>query len=84
VFLRADDPALADVDRDGRTDVVISHSELPGFPLAWYEAADPGNGPWIEHVVRAVCDYCRSLHVADFNANGRTDILTGGMHTSRQ
>lgn len=75
---------VADVDGNGRNDVVLSHSEYTGYPVAWYSASDPRNGPWTEHVIVPVCDACHNLQVADFNGDGKQDVLYGGMITSEE
>jgi len=41
---------VADIDGNGKTDVVISHSESPDYPISWYSAEDP-EGIWIEHII---------------------------------
>ncbi len=74
--------AVADIDGDGREDVLLSHSELPGFPVSWYSATDP-RGAWTEHVVTPACDYCHNLQAVDFNGDGYVDVLAGGMIQSQ-
>lgn len=72
----------ADVDRNGTVDVVLSHSELPGYPVSWYSASDPKNGPWVEHVITPSYDLCHTLQVADFDLDGHQDVLAGAMADS--
>lgn len=71
--------AVADINADGHLDVVLSHSELPGYPVSWYSAVDPVSGPWTEHVIVPECDYCHNLQVRDFDGDGDADVLAGGM-----
>ncbi len=70
---------VADMNKDGRLDVVIAHAEKAGFPVAWYEAPlDPKGGPWAERVIGRI-DKCHSLKVADFDNDGDWDVLVGEM-----
>lgn len=73
---------VADVDGDGDQDVLLSHSELPGYPVSWYETDDPKNGPWVEHVVTPSFDLCHTLQAADFDRDGDMDVLAGAMADS--
>lgn len=75
---------VADVDGDAALDVVFSHSEYTGYPVSWYSASDPHNGPWTEHIIVPVCDDCHNLQAADFNDDGYIDVLYGGMPQSAQ
>jgi hypothetical protein len=75
--------AVADMDGDGSNDVILSHSERAGYAVAWYHSATPhGAGPWIKQPV-AVVDYCHTLQAADFDLDGKMDLLVGGMIQSR-
>ena len=72
---------VVDVDKDGRLDVLLSHSERPGYPVSWYEASDPKNGPWTEHKIAQV-DYCHTLQVVDMDNDGDLDVVVGEMPKS--
>jgi hypothetical protein len=72
---------VADIDLDGRNDVVLSGEESDAG-VAWYRSADPHAGPWQKTVVAEGYSGVHSLGVADFNDDGRPDILAGEMHTS--
>ena len=75
--------AVGDIDGDYALDVLLSHSELLGYPVVWYSAADPVNGPWVAHEITPQCDYCHNLSAGDFNNDGLTDVLLGGMPQSQ-
>jgi hypothetical protein len=51
-------------------------SEKPGYPVSWYEASNPKNGPWTEHVV-GYLDYCHTLQAGDMNNDGHIDVVVG-------
>lgn len=77
--------ALAEMNRDGRIDVVLSASEGVGG-LSWFEApADPRTAKWIEHRIETGdgLEGAHSLQVADFDSDGDLDVLAAEMHTSR-
>jgi hypothetical protein len=67
---------VKDINNDGRADIIFSHSEKTGFPVVWYESADPKGGPdaWTKHKV-GVIDYCHSLRGADMDLDGDIDIV---------
>ena len=70
---------VADMNKDGCLDVLLSHSEKAGYPVSWYEGpADPKKGTWKEHVIGQV-DKCHNLKVADFDTDGDLDVLAGEM-----
>jgi len=72
-----------DFDGDGTNDTAFSHSERAGQAVAWYRAAAPRvDGSWRKQPV-AVVDYCHTLQAADFDGDGRVDLLVGGMVQSR-
>lgn len=75
----------ADMNKDGRADVVLSVSEGNG-PLSWFESPeDPRTGTWVEHPVeQGILEGSHSLQVADFDGDGKPDVLTAEMHTSRK
>ncbi len=74
-LLGAYDVDVADFDRDGRPDVVASSWRL-GNQFVWYQ--NPGAGvetEWKAHVIDANQTETRTVSVADFNRDGRPDVL---------
>ena len=68
---------VADMNLDGRPDVLLAHSEKPGYPVSWYAApVDPKKDPWTEHVIGWM-DKCHNLKVADFDLDGDPDVMAG-------
>ncbi len=70
--------AAGDINNDGLNDIVISESEQYGHPLTWFE--NPGmpdtSSHWQAHIISNL-DHLHSLRLADFNADGNLDIMTG-------
>ncbi len=67
---------IKDLNNDGKHDVILSHSEKTGFPIAWYESDNPKGGPgaWKKHEV-GVVDYCHTLRGGDIDLDGDIDIV---------
>jgi hypothetical protein len=73
---------VADMNRNGRPDVVLARSEGEG-KLSWFESpADPVSSRWTEHVIDESVDFAHSLAVCDMNNDGQPDIVTAEMHQS--
>lgn len=68
---------MADINGDGRLDVVATDSEHPDSGIFWFGApADPA-GQWIRHKVDSGYNGLDSLSVADMNKDGNPDIIIG-------
>jgi hypothetical protein len=68
---------VADMNLDGRPDILISNSEKPGYPVCWYECpGNPLSEKWEEHVIGQT-DYCHTLLTADPDHDGDPDVITG-------
>ena len=72
---------ITDLDADGRSDIVVTPAEYGSkyMPVAWYSRPANKEAPWVEHVIEARIQQAHSLKVADFNGDGRLDVVTGGM-----
>ncbi len=66
-----------DINGDGRVEIFISHSERKEYPLAWYSAKDPRNGPWEEHVIAENMTATHTIQVFDMDCDGDYDVLAG-------
>lgn len=77
---------IADINKDGRPDVVLSPSELKGnfYRLSWFEGPEDTRSPnWSEHVIadRVEC-VIHGLVTADINGDGLVDVVSAEMHQS--
>jgi hypothetical protein len=70
---------VADLNQDGRLDVILSHSEKPGYPVIWYENADVGQNRWVAHTVADTYDYCHTLLAEDIDLDGDQDVIAARM-----
>jgi len=75
---------VADMNKNGRLDVVLTRSE-GHYRLSWFEAPlDSKIGGWTEHVVDDSVDFAHSLVICDMNNDGEPDIVTAEMHQSQR
>ncbi|MEX1238962.1 MAG: VCBS repeat-containing protein, partial [Cyclobacteriaceae bacterium] len=78
--LKADRIAVADINGNGKADVVVTEGRIPGqgpnANLFWFERpSDPFQENWTRHHV--VTQYSlNNLDVADMNGDGHADIIT--------
>lgn len=69
---------VADINCNGRLDVVVTDSEGEDSAVFWFEApADPVKGEWVRHEVGRGYNGLDSLSVADMNQDGLPDIVIG-------
>jgi hypothetical protein len=74
---------LADVNGDGRLDIVLTPAELAGqeYKIAWYEAPADPRSPWNEQVIiEPIEAVIHALAVGDFDQDGRIDVAYAEMH----
>lgn len=72
----------ADIDRDGRMDIVVVKAEGGDGDLSWLSCAgDPRQSTpkdWTEHVVKQNVGQMHHVECHDFDGDGDSDILVGG------
>ncbi len=81
--------ASADMNNDGRLDVVIAHAEggIPKAPytgVRWYEAPADRAQPWTHHFVDAAYHNVHNLRLVDMDHDGTVDIVAGEQDQSVQ
>src|SRR5262249_10506715 len=74
-FPRAYDVALADFNGDGKLDVAASC--WVGNEFAWFENPGKldGDREWVKRVIDTKVAETRTIRVADFNGDGKPDLL---------
>jgi hypothetical protein len=74
--------SAADMNGDGRPDVLFSPAETKGR-LSWFESpADPKSGRWGEHIIDPDVDHIHTFKIADMNNDGLLDLVTSEMEQS--
>jgi hypothetical protein len=75
---------MADINQDGRADVVLTRSEGP-YKLSWFEGpASTEESPWKENIVDESLDFAHGIAIADVDNDGDPDIVTAEMHQSER
>ena len=71
---------IADINRDGHNDLVLTENEIRSGKIAWLENFDSRGRDWKIHGLLAADDLARgayhSLAVADFDQDGDLDVFT--------
>jgi len=78
--IQGDRIAAADIDHDGRPDIVVTEANLgaSGNSLFWFAQPDDlTHGTWTRRAVAGDQGSLNSMDVADMNADGNVDIITG-------
>lgn len=67
--------AMADFNGDGRSEVVITHSERKGYPVSKYTYSS--SGLWLEYTLLQQLTAGHTLQIDDFDLDGNLDLLAG-------
>lgn len=72
--------SAADLNCDGRTDILAQSTDDPAQAVIWWKNADGSENEWAEHVVEDDLPGCRFTASADLDRDGDTDILAVAFH----
>jgi hypothetical protein len=78
--------SAGDVNGDGRPDIVMSPAETAGarYRISWFEASHDRTADWVEHVIDSDVEAVHHfIGVADFDQDGRADIVSAMMHQGK-
>lgn len=74
---------VADFNKDGKPDIVLTPSELKEnfYRISWFEQPQTADGEWTEHLIQDSTEaVVHGVEVADFNKDGWPDIVAAEMH----
>jgi hypothetical protein len=75
---------VADLNRDGRNDIILTASESMGW-IIWYQAPSaPRTGTWTARAVATDTGYVHQVATADVDGDGDLDIVFAEMAQSPQ
>ena len=76
---------MADINADGRLDLLVNVLELADDPLfrhaglGWLEQGENLDDPWIFHRIgNTLPDWVIGIHITDIDGDGDQDVVTGG------
>jgi len=73
---------VADINNDGRLDVVLVKTEGP-HRISWFAAPPhPEGAEWTEHIIDSSIDSAHSLAICDMDDDGQLDVVTAEQHRS--
>lgn len=75
----ADRSEVADIDRDGHRDIVVSteNGKADGAATYWFQSPrDPTSGEWTRHTI-ATQGSTNAMSVADMDGDGTPEVVTG-------
>ena len=73
---------VADLDRDGRADVLFSSSEATADVRWWSPGPAGPTGAWTGRTIAASVERAHTLQAADLDGDGDADVVVAQMHTS--
>lgn len=74
---------VGDINGDGKNEIVTCSPESVGDLAWWSQTGGDPTALWTKHIIERGLDRSHTLQLADVNCDGRLDILTGQMHTTR-